>query len=125
MANLTPVLNQDEIDQIFSHRSPGQIGTQQPINPFVGQMNKGGMGQMNPQMGQQMNNVQFVPEQPKAEQGRIIYTTGPIYHYGSKIPDYWGVRKTYEKWDPNTQTWKYMYHTEKLYYPNGHPVGGV
>jgi hypothetical protein len=47
----------------------------------------------------------------------------PIQYYEQKTPNYFGILTTVEKWNPKTSKWEYYTSFQKLYYPNGNPVG--
>jgi hypothetical protein len=55
---------------------------------------------------------------------RVYNYTYPVQYKGSPSPDYWAVRTVYEVWNELSQRWDYSSHSEKLYHPSGHPVGG-
>jgi len=104
--NDSQILNQEEIDALMGFRDAGALPPPQiPV-------------------GLPGNPGQFVQTAEKSSPGRVLYYTYPITYCGSKCPDYWGVRTVYERWDERTRTWQYVCHGEKMYHPNGRPVGG-
>jgi hypothetical protein len=90
MINKTPILSQEEIDNIYNTMPSGKI-----------------------------DDLLFSPTAAEEKKNTIMRTTQeiyPIYYYGDKIPSCYGIRTNYEYLDKKTNQWYHAFHSEKLIY---------
>ena len=76
-------------------------------------------------MNVNMSSAIITPEAKPAPLCRCYQTSRYIMYHNDKEPHYIGVTTYYEQYNQQKGQWELTSMSQKLYYTNGRPVGGV